>query len=344
MRRDCRRSGLARERALYEQRVRRQTRPEGVINFPEIPERRAHEKHAASTALHGHTERGTGAAVAALNVPDQSIAVLLAQASGRLGTEDARLEAEILLAACLGKPRSHLFAWPEQRVEFRQRERFEGLISRRAAGEPVAYLLGQREFWSLSLTVTPQTLIPRPETETLVALALDRIPADSALRVADLGTGTGAIALALARERPRCDVIATDISAAALSVAARNAARLGLGNVRFVRASWCRAFRADFDVILSNPPYVAETDPHLGQGDLRFEPRTALAAGPEGMDAFHRIVPDAHALLRRDGWLMVEHGYDQGDRVRRLMERAGFREISDHRDAAGLSRVAMGRR
>jgi release factor glutamine methyltransferase len=279
-----------------------------------------------------------------MNSPAHSIAALLVQAVARLGTDAARLEAELLLAACLDKPRSHLFAWPEQEVAPRQRECFESLVERRAAGEPVAHLLGRREFWSLSLTVTPDTLIPRPETETLVALALEQIPADCSLRIADLGTGTGAIALAIARERPRCDIIATDISAAALSVAAHNAARLGIGNVRFVRASWCRAFGTAFDFILSNPPYVAKTDPHLGEGDLRFEPRTALIAGPRGMDAFLCIVPEARARLRSGGWLMVEHGYDQGDALGRLMEREGFRDISDHPDAAGVSRVTMARR
>jgi release factor glutamine methyltransferase len=230
-------------------------------------------------------------------------------------------------------------------VEPRQQERFTALVSRRAAGEPIAYLLGRREFWSLSLTVTSQTLIPRPETETLVALALEKMPVDRTLHIADLGTGTGAIALAVAHERPCSEVIATDISLAALSVARGNAARLGLGNVCFAGASWCRAFAAAaFDIILSNPPYVTESDPHLGTGDLRFEPRTALAAGPEGMDALRRIVPGAHDLLRRDGWLIVEHGHDQGDAVMQLMSTQGFREISDHRDAAGLSRVTMGRR
>ena len=224
-------------------------------------------------------------------------------------------------------------------------ERFAALISRRARGEPIAYLLGQREFWSLPLTVTPQTLIPRPETETLVALALETMPKDAPLRIADLGTGTGAIALAIARERPRSKVIATDISPAALSVAKDNAARLGLDNVRFVCGSWCRALTVDaFDFILSNPPYVAESDPHLREGDLRFEPRKALAAGPRGLDELHRIIPGAHDRLHTNGWLIVEHGYDQGERVMQLMRTQGFREISDHPDAAGLSRVTRGRR
>jgi release factor glutamine methyltransferase len=278
-------------------------------------------------------------------VLSSSIGSLLKQAAGILGTDAARLEAEILLAACLDRPRSHLFAWPERQVEPWQQERFATLISRRASGEPIAYLLGRREFWSLPLTVTPETLIPRPETETLVTLALEKIPQDSALRIADLGTGTGAIALAIARERPRSEVIATDISPAALSVAKGNATRLDLDNVWFVCGSWCQALTADaLDFVLSNPPYVAETDPHLREGDLRFEPRTALAAGPAGMDDLQRIVPCAHARLHRDGWLIVEHGYDQGDKVMQLMKTQGFREISDHADAAGLSRVSMGRR
>ena len=280
-----------------------------------------------------------------MNEPNRCIATLLAQATGILGTDAARLEAEILLAACLDKPRSHLYAWPEREIEPRLQERFAVLISRRALGEPIAYLLGQREFWSLSLTVTPQTLIPRPETEALVALALDTMPEELPLCIADLGTGTGAIALAIARERPHSEVIATDISPAALSVAKGNATRLGLDNVRFVCGSWCRALTVDiFDFILSNPPYVAESDPHLREGDLRFEPRKALAAGPRGLDELRRIIPGAHECLRTDGWLIVEHGYDQGERVMQLMRTQGFREISDHPDAAGRSRVTMGRR
>ena len=274
-----------------------------------------------------------------------SIASLLNQAAGMLGTDAARLEAEILLAACLDRPRSHLYAWPEREVEPRQLERFAALISRRVHGEPIAYLLGQREFWSLPLTVTPETLIPRPETETLVALALAMIPADASLRIADLGTGSGAIALAVGRERPRAEVIATDISLTALSVASSNAARLGIGNLRFVCGTWCQAFAGNaFDIILSNPPYVAETDPHLREGDLRFEPRMALAAGSRGMDALQRIIPCARDLLCRDGWLVVEHGYDQGEEVMQLMRTQGFRDISDHADNAGLSRVTRGRR
>ena len=280
-----------------------------------------------------------------MNDPAHSIGALLAQATDVLGTDAARLEAEILLAACLDRPRSHLYAWPERQVEPRRQERFAALVSRRARGEPLAYLLGQREFWSLPLTVTPDTLIPRPETETLVALALEKIPVDNQPRIADLGTGAGTIALAIARERPRSEVIATDISLAALSVARHNAAQLDLDNVRFACGSWCRIFPADvFDFILSNPPYVAETDPHLRAGDVRFEPSMALASGPEGLNALRRIITGAHDRLHRDGWLILEHGYDQGHKVMQLMSTQGFREISDHADASGLSRVTLGRR
>lgn len=280
-----------------------------------------------------------------METTSRSIAGLLAQAAGRLGTPSARLEAEVLLAACLDKPRSHLHAWPERHVETQERTRFAALIGRRFEGVPVAYLLGQREFWSLPLTVTPDTLIPRPETETLVSLALENMPANGRLRVADLGTGCGAIALAIARERPLSEVIATDVSSAALAVAKTNAAQLGLTNVRFVAGSWCQALSTSaFDHILSNPPYVAETDCHLREGDARFEPRTALAAGPEGMDELRRLIACARDCLRRDGWLTLEHGHDQGERVVRLMKAQGYREVRDHADSSGLSRVTTGRR
>jgi release factor glutamine methyltransferase len=280
-----------------------------------------------------------------LNSSPHTIGSLLAQATGRLGTESARLEAEVLLAVCLDRPRSHLHAWPEREIEPRQQEEFATLLRRRLDGMPVAYLLARREFWSLPFTVTPDTLIPRPETETLVALALETMPVGSPLRIADLGTGCGAIALAIARERPRSEIIATDISLAALAVAKANGSRLGLTNVQFVAGSWCDALSAAaFDSILSTPPYVAEADPHLQEGDVRFEPRTALASGPRGMDALQRIITCAHYHLRPDGWLIVEHSHDQGDEVIRLMQGMQYGEVSDHADASGLSRVTMGRR
>ncbi len=274
-----------------------------------------------------------------------SIKALLEQASRELGTESARLDAEVLLATCLGKPRSYLHTWPERGIDQGELECFQRLIGRRARGEPVAHLTGQREFWSLSLEVTPDTLIPRPETETLVELALDRLPPETPLRVADLGTGSGAIALAIASERPRCQVIGTDISEPALAVARRNAQRLGLENVRFIAGDWCESLPAGyFDAILSNPPYVAEQDPHLESGDVRFEPRRALAAGSEGMDALRLIARCANDHLHRGGWLIVEHGYDQGGKVMRVLQDEGYDDISSHKDTAGLARVTLGRR
>ena len=268
---------------------------------------------------------------------------LLAAATRRLAHDSARLDAEVLLACALGKPRSYLHAWPERVVTTATLNTFTELLQRRAAGEPVAYLTGQREFWSLPLTVTTATLIPRPETETLVALALERLPVATPLQIADLGTGSGAVALALASERPACRIIATDISAQSLHIARANATRLGLENIEFVTGDWCTPLPATpFDMIVSNPPYVAATDPHLDAGDVRFEPRAALAAGPHGMDALTRIAAAAGAYLRRDGWLLVEHGYDQGDSTMDLLRARGFRQVSDHADSAGVSRVTMG--
>jgi release factor glutamine methyltransferase len=273
-----------------------------------------------------------------------SIRALLEQATRELGTESARLDAEVLLAACLGKPRSYLHTWPERGIDRRELERFGQLIRRRARGEPVAHLTGEREFWSLPLAVTPDTLVPRPETETLVELALEKLPPETPLRVADLGTGSGAIALAIATERPCCEVIATDISEAALSIARHNAQRLGLDNVLFIAGDWCAALPdGDFDLILSNPPYVAERDPHLDRGDVHFEPLQALVAGPEGMDALRLIVRCANDHLRQGGWLIVEHGYDQGEKVMQLLHAEGYDAISRHKDGAGLDRVTLGR-
>ncbi len=274
-----------------------------------------------------------------------TIRMLLAQATELLTTDSPRLDAELLLAGSLDKNRSYLYAWPEAIPPAVARTRFQALLARRAAGEPVAYLLEQREFWSLPLTVTPATLIPRPETETLVALALQRVPAAAEARIADLGTGSGAIALAIARERPRCRVIATDISQAALAVAAANAQRLGLSNVQCVAGDWCAALPdMPFDLIVSNPPYIAEDDIHLSRGDVRFEPRQALASGPQGMDALQQIARCASARLRPHGWLLLEHGYEQVQAVTRLLHTTGYDRVQDYPDDAGLGRVIAGRR
>jgi release factor glutamine methyltransferase len=272
-----------------------------------------------------------------------TITLLLAQATALLNTDTARLDAEVLLACALQKARSHLFAWPEYMLSDAQQQRFEQLLSRRLAGEPVAHLTGQREFWSLPLQVSGDTLIPRPETETLVAEALCVLPVGSRGDIADLGTGSGAIALAIASERPGCRIVATDSSAAALAIAQSNAQRLGIDNIEFIEGDWCNALQGKFDLIISNPPYVAARDPHLESGDVRFEPRSALVAGASGMDALSAIAHCAQTYLKAGGWLLMEHGYDQSDAARQLLASAGYRDISDINDEAGLARVIRGR-
>jgi release factor glutamine methyltransferase len=275
----------------------------------------------------------------------RTIAQLLAHAVRLLETDSARLDAEVLLAHALDKPRSHLHAWPERVPAPAERTRFETLLARRAGGVPVAYLTGTREFWSLTLGVGPATLIPRPETETLVSLALAAMPADVPLEVADLGTGSGAIALAIARERPQARVLATDRSTAALAIARANAQRLGIRNVGFAAGDWCAALGArNFDFIVSNPPYIREGDGHLAQGDVRFEPRSALAAGSDGLADLTAIARCAREHLRAGGWLMLEHGYDQQAAVQRLLAGLDYRDVTGHPDGSGIDRVVCGRR
>ncbi len=260
--------------------------------------------------------------------------------------ELARLDAELLLAHVLHKPRTWLHTWPEFELDTAQTQQFQQLVARRTKGEPVAHLLGRQDFWSLSLQVTPDTLIPRPETEQLVELALERIPAGATWQIADLGTGTGAIALALAKERPRCKILATDRSAAALAVARDNGRNHGLANVEFCQGHWFEALPADmaFDMIVSNPPYIKETDPHLQQGDVRFEPVTALQAGQSGLDDLQHLIRDALPHLKPGGWLLLEHGYDQADAVTQLLQHAGYQQVNDYPDLAGQPRVTAGRK
>ncbi|WP_027080691.1 peptide chain release factor N(5)-glutamine methyltransferase [Luteimonas mephitis] len=253
-------------------------------------------------------------------------------------------EAALLLAHVLDRSRSWLYAHGEAPVPERDLARFEQLVARRAAGEPVAYLLGTRGFWRFDLAVTPDTLIPRPETELLVELALARIPEQAAARVADLGTGSGAIALAVAGERPQAQVVAVDLSLEALDVARGNAATLGIGNVEFRSGDWLAPLSGErFDLIASNPPYIAEGDVHLAQGDLRFEPRGALASGTDGLDAIRTIVAAAPAHLHDGGWLLVEHGWEQGAAVRALFAGAGFVDVATERDLEQRDRVTLGR-
>jgi len=259
-------------------------------------------------------------------------------------SETPRLDAEILLAAALDRPRSYLHAWPERTLAPAQADRFAAWLERRSSGEPVAYILGRREFWSLDLEVTPDTLIPRPETELLVELALARLPANRQVAAADLGTGSGTIALALAVERPMARIVATDQSLAALTIARRNAQRLGIRNVEFREGHWCSPLGNErFDLIAANPPYVAATDPRWRQGELQFEPAAALVSGADGLDALRTIIVQAPNHLKPGGWLLLEHGYDQGEAVPALLRERGFDAVSDHRDAAGLSRTSAGR-
>lgn len=254
-------------------------------------------------------------------------------------------EAAILLAHALGRDRAWLIAHGRDPVAAGEADRFLALVEARAAGQPVAYLTGRQGFWTLELAVSPATLVPRPETERLVELALERLPRHAGVRIADLGTGSGAIALALARERPRAQVVATDASASALAVARGNAAAHAIGNVEFREGDWLAPLGNErFDLIASNPPYIADGDPHLAQGDLRFEPAMALACGADGLDAIRRIVAGAPAHLSPGGWLVLEHGWDQGGAVRDLLVDAGFVEVATERDLEGRDRVSIGRR
>jgi len=265
---------------------------------------------------------------------------LLRAARSRIDAVDAQW----LLAHALDRPIAWLYAHADEAVDDATAARFEVLVERRVAGEPVAYLTGRRGFWTFELQVTPDTLIPRPETELLVELALARLPSDRALQVADLGTGSGAIALALARERQRAQVLATDASHAALDVARANARALGLANIAFARGHWCTALdRRQFDLIASNPPYIAAGDPHLALGDLRREPAAALASGVDGLDAIRAIVADAPSHLVAGGWLLLEHGLDQGDAARALLRAARFADVATDRDLEGRDRVSSGR-
>lgn len=258
-------------------------------------------------------------------------------------SESPRLDAEVLLAALLGVPRSYLRAWPEAALSATTALRFRTLVAERAHGRPVAHLTGEREFWSLPLRVTPATLIPRPDTELLVELALSCIEGCPAPRLLDLGTGSGAIALALAAERPDARVTAVERDIHACAVARGNARALGLGRVGFLVGDWYAPLaRRRFDLIAANPPYIAPEEPELHQGDVRFDPLPALLALDNGLEALRWIAGSAPEHLRRPGWLTLEHGCRQGPAVRELLVGAGFTAVATHTDLQGHERVTLG--
>lgn len=260
-----------------------------------------------------------------------------------LPPREARLEARILFAHALGVERAWLIGHDRDPLTPSQAIRIETLLKRRLAGEPVAYLLGEREFYGRPFRVTPDVLIPRPDTELLVDLALERLPLDEARKVLDIGVGSGAIAVSLALERPRCRVTAVDFSEAALRVARRNAQTLGATLETLVSDGFDALSDRRFHLIVSNPPYIAAGDPHLEQGDLRFEPPQALASGHDGLDLIRRLVAQAPAHLESGGWLLLEHGWDQAEAVQHLLTEAGFMAAFSAPDLAGHPRVSGGR-
>ncbi len=274
-----------------------------------------------------------------------NIKQLLAQARLKLeNSPSPRLDAEVLLGQVLSFSRAMLYANSTEAVPADKLDEFQQLLERRCQGEPVAYLTGIREFWSLPLKVTPDVLIPRPETELLVEAALARIPVDAKWRVADLGTGSGAIAIAIAKMREQCEVHATEISAAALAVAVENGEALVPGKIQFHKGTWLSPLQGSFQFIVSNPPYVEMDDPHLQQGDIQYEPVAALSPGQDGLAAIRQIANASPPLLSSRGWLAIEHGYEQGKNVRKIMEGLGYIDVETLVDLAAKERVTLGRK
>lgn len=268
----------------------------------------------------------------------------LIAASLGVSPSEARIEAQILLQASLNVNRAWIFAHENDALEANIHAPFEALLKRRLNGEPIAYILNKREFYGLEFTVTPDTLIPRPDTETLVEAALAKISDNQPCSVLDLGTGTGAIAITIASQRPQAQVTAVDQSQKALDVAMGNAKDLAVNNVRFLLSDWFAELNGEtFDIIVSNPPYIAKADPHLKQGDLRFEPVSALAAGADGLDCIRQIINQAKQHLKPQGCLMIEHGYDQAEKVAQLLSSAGFDAVASVADLSGILRVTLGR-
>ncbi len=259
-------------------------------------------------------------------------------------SDTPKLEAEILLAYCLGKPRSYLYSWPEQQLDPEEWHRFQALVDKRLLPTPVAYLLGEREFYSLTLKTSPATLIPRPETESLVDTALDLCPGESATGLLELGTGNGAIAIALKIHRPRLNIVATDISADCLDIARQNAIDHSV-TIDWIQSDWFAQIESGrkFDMIVSNPPYIPALHPCLEKGDLPAEPLDALSPGETGLEALQRIIADAPTYLKPGGYLLLEHGFDQQEEVANLMKAQDFFDISCKLDLNRLPRVSLAR-
>nr|WP_086939911.1 peptide chain release factor N(5)-glutamine methyltransferase [Thaumasiovibrio occultus] len=259
------------------------------------------------------------------------------------GSPSPAIDAEVLLLHVLQQNRSYLFTWPDKVLDDAQLAQLSALVERRQNGEPVAYITGSREFWSLNLAVSPATLIPRPDTELLVELALAALPPSHAT-ILDLGTGTGAIALAIGSERPDCKVIGVDIQPDAVALATQNGQTNGVSNCEFLPSSWFSALTTQrFELIVSNPPYIDPQDPHLSQGDVRFEPLSALIAEDKGMADIQHIATESRGFLLDGGWLMFEHGYDQGLASRQCLSALGYVEVETKQDYAGHDRVTLGR-
>ena len=282
------------------------------------------------------------------HVPSEITSINIAKALEQARREIDSVDARVLLQHALNSNRAYLTAHPERVLTEAEQQQFHDHVARRKSGDPVAYIVGEREFFGLNFNVTPAVLIPRPETELLVEQALERLPANLSIRVLDLGTGSGIIAIAIAKHRPLAEISAVDASENALEVAKENARRLLSGRVasiKFIRSDWFDAVaNTAFDMIVANPPYIDDDDPHLAQGDLRFEPREALAAGPRGLSALAHIARNAPSRLAPGGWLLLEHGYDQGIACRDLLTAAGFSSVATHQDLAGIDRVTLGER
>ncbi len=259
-------------------------------------------------------------------------------------SDTPRLDAEILLCHVLKKNRSYLYTWPENQLTEEQYQQFGILLSSRIEGKPIAYLIDHKEFWSLELQVTENTLIPRPETELLVEQVLAHLPLKTSSKVIDLGTGTGAVALAIAKERPQCHIIATDKSSQALQIAKNNAKNLALHNIKFIVSDWFAKDLGMAIIIVSNPPYISINDPHLNQGDVRYEPCSSLISGIDGLTDIRQIIVQSHSHLLNKGWLLLEHGYDQAEQIQILLTENNYYSIETYNDLADQPRVTVGQK